>query len=121
MKVIKATDRTEVDNSHRPIFEGGKVVMNPLIGENDSGSYRFNVVNFEAGARTKFHTHTCDQILYVTRGSGLVGTRDQEVEITEGDTALIPAGEEHRHGANDDSAFSHISLQTAGCTTDVMD
>lgn len=121
MKIIRATERSEVDNTHRDIFEGGKVVMNPLIGENDSDSYRFNVVNFEAGARTKFHTHTCDQILYVTKGTGLVGTRDEEVEITEGDTALIPAGEEHRHGANDQSDFSHISLQTAECTTEVLE
>ena len=29
MKVIKAVDRDEVDNSHRDIFEGGQVVMNP--------------------------------------------------------------------------------------------
>jgi quercetin dioxygenase-like cupin family protein len=121
MKVIKASERSEVDSSTQPIFEGGKVVMNPLIGEADSKSYRFNVVNFSPGGRTKFHTHTCDQILYVTSGTGLVGTRDQEVEITEGDTALIPAGEEHRHGATDQSDFSHISLQTAGCTTEVLE
>ena len=121
MKVIKATERLEMDNSDRPIFEGGKVVMNPLIDESDSESYRFNVVNFSPGARTKFHTHTCDQILYVTKGTGLVGTRNEEVEIIEGDTALIPAGEEHRHGATDESEFSHISLQTAECTTEVME
>ncbi len=120
MKVIKATEHSEVDNTHRDIFEGGKVVMNPLIDESDSRNYRFNVVNFSPGARTKFHTHTCDQILYVTSGAGLVGTRDEEVEINEGDTALIPAGEEHRHGATDGSDFSHISLQTAGCTTEVL-
>lgn len=121
MRVIKVTERSEVDNTHRDIFEGGKVVINPLIDEKNSESYRFNVVNFSPGAKTKFHTHTCDQILYVTKGTGLVGTRDEEVEIVVGDTALIPAGEEHRHGASDESIFSHISLQTAGCTTEVLE
>ena len=120
MKVIKAVDREAVDNSHRPIFEGGKVVMNPLV-DADSESYRFNVVNFEGGARTKFHTHTCEQVLYVTSGKGFVGTRDENVEITEGDTAHIPAGEVHRHGAADGEDFSHISLQTAQCVTEVVE
>jgi quercetin dioxygenase-like cupin family protein len=120
MKVIKAVDREAVDNSHRPIFEGGKVVMNPLI-DGDSKSYRFMVVNFVAGARTKFHTHTCDQVLYVTSGAGFVGTRDENVEIAEGDTALIPEGEVHRHGAVDGADFSHISLQTGQCVTEVVE
>lgn len=43
MKVIKAVDREVVDNSHFPIFEGGQVLMNPLIGEEDTRSYRMNV------------------------------------------------------------------------------
>ena len=121
MKVIKAVDRDEVDNSHRDIFEGGQVVMNPLIDNDDSESYRFNVVNFRGGARTKFHTHSCDQVLYATSGKGFVGTRDEEIAITTGDTALIPAGEVHRHGANHGEDFSHISLQTAHCTTEVLE
>ena len=56
----------------------------------------------------------------MTNGNGFVGTRDEETEITEGDMALIPAGEVHRHGANHGEDFSHISLQTAHCTTDVV-
>ena len=121
MKVIKAVDRDEVDNTHRDIFEGGQVVMNPLIDGDDSESYRFNVVNFRGGARTKLHTHSCDQVLYATSGKGFVGTRDEEIEFTTGDTALIPAGEVHRHGANHGEDFSHISLQTAHCTTEVLE
>lgn len=121
MKVIKAVDREVVDNSHFPIFEGGQVLMNPLIGEEDTRSYRMNVVNFASGARTKFHTHTCDQVLYATRGVGMVGTRDAEMEICEGDTAFIPAGEVHRHGAKDAGEFSHISLQTGECVTEVVE
>ncbi len=50
-----------------------------------------------------------------------MGTRDEEIDVTEGDTALIPAGEVHRHGANDGEDFSHISLQTAHCTTEVLE
>ena len=57
----------------------------------------------------------------MTNGKGFVGTRDEEIAITEGDTALIAAGEVHRHGANQREDFSHISLQTAHCTTDVVE
>ena len=34
----------------------------------------------------------------------------EQVEVEEGDTALIPAGEKHWHGAVDGEDFSHISL-----------
>ena len=58
MKVIKAVDRDEVDNTHRDIFEGGQVVMNPLVDSDDSESYRFNVVNFKGErGRSSILTH----------------------------------------------------------------
>ena len=57
MKVIKKVDRESVDNSHRDIFEGGQVVMNPLVDNDDSESYRFNVVNF-TGERGRSSTLT---------------------------------------------------------------
>ena len=78
MKVMKAVDRDEVDNTHRDIFEGGQVVMNPLIDGDDSESYRFNVVNFqgEAHARSSILTRAtrcCTR--RVARGSSARGTR----------------------------------------------
>ncbi len=121
MKVIRIDEVDEEDHSHRPIFVGGKVTMNRLVGEEATTYYNFNNVNFAAGARTRFHTHTSDQILYVTEGRGKVATAAEEVDIAEGDTAFIPAGEKHWHGATSDSDFSHISLTTPDSVTEVFD
>ena len=83
--------------------------------------YNFTSVSFEPGARTKFHAHTSDQVLYVTEGSGIVADESGEVEINPGDAAYIPAGERHWHGAGPDSALTHISLQSADSTTEILE
>ena len=90
------------------------------IGGGTSKNFNFNQVSFAAGAKNHFHTHTSDQILYVTSGRGYVATESEQLEITEGDAAFIPAGEKHWHGATDDSDFSHISLTAPGSQTEVF-
>ena len=121
MKVIRKGSGPEEDRSDAPIFFGGKVTGQPIVGGGDSSYFNFNMVSFAAGARNKFHTHTSDQILYVTGGSGIVATEIEEVEVAEGDTALIPAGEKHWHGATASSDFAHISLTAPGSETEVFD
>ena len=120
MKVIKNKDAPENDVSNRPIFFGGKVTQQPLVGGDLTKYYTFNIVNFAAGARNKFHTHTSDQVLFVTKGAGIVANESEEASLSVGDTALIPAGEKHWHGATPDSAFSHVSLTTPDSETTVF-
>jgi len=67
-------------------------------------------VNFSPGAVNVFHTHTSDQILYVTEGKGIVATENEEVTVTPGTIIFIPAGERHWHGATKETAFSHIFI-----------
>ena len=68
-------------------------------------------VFFEPGSRTYWHTHKNGQILQVTSGRGIVRSRDGSGGvIAVGDTVLIPAGEEHWHGAAPDSFLVHISI-----------
>jgi quercetin dioxygenase-like cupin family protein len=68
-------------------------------------------VFFEPGARTHWHTHANGQILQVTSGRGVIRARDGSGGvIAVGDTVLIPAGEEHWHGAAPDSYLVHISI-----------
>ncbi len=68
-------------------------------------------VFFEPGSRTYWHTHRGGQILQVTSGRGIVRSRDGSGGvIAVGDTVLIPAGEEHWHGAASDSYLVHISI-----------
>ena len=68
------------------------------------------LITFSPGARNKFHTHTTEQVLYVTDGKGIIATENEETVITPGMLAYIPAGEKHWHGAIEDSSFSHISI-----------
>ena len=120
MKVIKNGSGPKVDRTDAPIFYGGKVTGQSIVGGDDTKFYSFNLVSFAAGAKNHFHTHTSDQILFVTEGRGIVANEGGEEEITVGDTALIPAGEKHWHGATDDSDFSHISLTTPDSQTEVF-
>ena len=121
MEVIKHNSVPEQDATNAPLFYGGAVSRQPIVGAERSTYYNFSQVNFAAGAKNKFHTHTSDQILYVTKGTGIVANESEEIEISEGDTAFIPAGEKHWHGATDHSAFSHISLTHPESKTEMFD
>jgi len=120
MKIIRNGSGPEQDRTDAPLFVGGKVTGQSIVS-GDSDWFSFNLVSFAAGARNKFHTHTSDQILYVTSGIGIVANESEEVEVTEGDTALIPAGEKHWHGATADSDFAHISLTAPDSQTEMFD
>ena len=72
-------------------------------------------VFFEPRARTDWHRHERGQVLIVTSGSGLLISRDGEGGvIAVGDTAFIPPGEEHWHGAGPDSYLVHIAISLGG-------
>jgi len=121
MKIIKRDEIEKIDITDRPLFFGGKVVREPIVGEELTSTYSFAIVDFAAGARNKLHTHTCDQILFATKGKGIVATEREEVVVSEGDTAFIPAGEKHWHGATPDSDFAHITLTTPDSKTEAFD
>jgi quercetin dioxygenase-like cupin family protein len=87
----------------------GTIRMTPLINA-DTGAEHLKsaLVYFPAGVRNKFHHHTQEQILYVTKGKGVVATKDDEYVVEPRDIVVIPAGEEHWHGATDDTDFEHL-------------
>ncbi len=121
MKVIKRGEPPLEDRTSAAIFVGGGVTAHTIVGKEMSTYYDFLSVSFEAGARTKFHAHTSDQILYVIEGAGIVADEGQEIEVKPGDTAWIPAAEKHWHGATPDSSFTHLSLLTADHTTEILE
>jgi quercetin dioxygenase-like cupin family protein len=97
-------------------WTGGTVTRSrqTIIPDGDSENYRCSVVNFSQGATTGWHAHTCDQILVITAGSGIVATEQEERPVTVGDVIHIKAGERHCHGAKADTTMSHITITTAG-------
>ena len=121
MEVIKNGSVPEEDATNAPLFYGGPVSRQPLVGAAKSGFFNFGLVNFFDGAKNKFHSHSTDQVLFVTSGQGIVASESEEITITQGDTAFIPAGEKHWHGASDGHDFSHISLTGTNSATTQYD
>jgi quercetin dioxygenase-like cupin family protein len=122
MHVIRAAEGETVDSTGGNMFVGGNVWRRAIAGP-DTGigqHINFRIVQFGAGARTKLHTHTSDQLLYVVSGIGKVGTATEEFVVSAGDFVLIPAGEDHWHGAADTgSPMSHIAITTFDATSSV--
>jgi quercetin dioxygenase-like cupin family protein len=119
MRVVKISQLPEEPMGEAsPIagWTGGAVTRSrqTIIPDGDSENYRCSVVNFGQGATTGWHAHTCDQILVITAGSGIVATEHDEREVTVGDVVHIKAGERHWHGAKADTTMSHITITAVG-------
>ena len=86
MEVIKHNSVPEDDATDAPLFYGGPVSRQPLVGGDKSEYFSFSLVNFYDGAKNKFHSHTSDQILFATKGEGIVASESEELAMTEGGT-----------------------------------
>jgi quercetin dioxygenase-like cupin family protein len=117
VKIVKLSDLEKEPVEANPLFTGRQVYRQLIIKPDESQSFNFSVVAFSAGSRNKMHVHTSDQILIVTEGTGVVANDNEEHTIRQGDVVLIPAGENHWHGAPGDTAMSHITVQVKGGTT----
>lgn len=109
-RAVKVTRKaTPVDAS--PDYFTGNATIEARFASETSDSYSGGIVNFEAGARTAWHTHPAGQTLIVTAGRGLVQSEGEAVqEILPGDVVWIPANERHWHGAAPDSVMSHVAI-----------
>lgn len=116
MEIIEST-KSKIEKRTGGIFTG-TVESIPLINV-DMGSKEFRaaIVTFPAGVRNKFHIHDHEQILYVVDGKGIVATEEEERVVNIGDIVLIPAGENHWHGATKDTSFSHLYVTNAETKT----
>ena len=92
----------------------GRVRIDPLFPLEAPSQMAGNLVTFEPGARTAWHTHPLGQTLVVTAGLGWAqregGPRE---EIRPGDVVRFSPGERHWHGASATTAMSHIAIQEA--------
>lgn len=109
MKVFR---KNEVARFRAPehIFTG-EVWVDPVVDAPDPGRANSAFVNFEAGARTYWHSHPYGQILHVTSGTGFVQWKDGPAYvIREGDSVWIGPDELHAHGAAPDSPMRHMAI-----------
>ena len=114
MKVLRTSEIPEKERSSS-LFKG-RVTVQPVL-DADSSDLRTNIINVDKGAVNVFHVHDVDQVLYVTKGEGIIATEKEEIRIRPGDFVVIPAGEKHWHGATPDSDFAHIAIAIRGKTT----
>ncbi|MGC8522963.1 MAG: (R)-mandelonitrile lyase [Acidibrevibacterium sp.] len=90
----------------------GSVRIDPLFSAPDPARAAGNLVTFEPGARTAWHTHPFGQTLIVTAGCGWAQCEGGAVEeIRPGDVVWFAPGEKHWHGATPTTAMSHIAIQ----------
>jgi quercetin dioxygenase-like cupin family protein len=82
--------------------------VNEALG---TDAVHINAVYLDPGVRSRPHSHSYDQILVYTTGTGVIavdGGGDRRVET--GEFVLLPAGIPHMHGATDEGPACHISL-----------
>ena len=110
MKVIRVGKVKKEPRSGK-LFTG-PVTMQPVIGKELSKNLVIAKVNFGPGVRNKFHSHSSEQILIVTKGKGIVATEKEQKTVVVGDIIFIPPGEKHWHGAAEGYKFSHLYIMS---------
>lgn len=98
----------------KPEWFSGPVYVQSLRDPSDPTELEILAVYFDAGARTKPHTHSTDQLLSFLEGEGIVGDRSSRRRYGPGGLAVIPAGEWHWHGAMPDRPTCHLSIRPGG-------
>ena len=115
MKVVKI-DEVKAQERMTPLFTG-PTSSQPLITTDMSKQFIINQVNFAKGVKNKFHAHTSDQVLIVTKGRGTVATETEQVNVGPGTVIIFPAGEKHWHGAQKGYTFSHLTVTSQDSKT----
>lgn len=111
MKVIHIKKVTK-QKLGSPLFTGKALSQTPVT-DKEGTDISVNYIHFSKSVRNKFHKHSNDQVLIVTKGKGIVVTKTKKVYLKKGDVVWAPAGEVHWHGAVPGSTFSHISVTKA--------
>lgn len=75
-------------------------------------------IHFEAGARTKWHTHERGQVLLCEEGVARTQVQGHPVqELHPGETTYVPGGVPHWHGAAPDRATTLFSVDVSNGQT----
>lgn len=89
----------------------GDVYVTPIAAPSGNSRLTAALVRFTPSARSNWHSHDAGQALHGADGVGLVVNRDGQVlRIRPGETVWTPPGEEHWHGAAEDTVMAHYAL-----------
>ncbi|UXN72037.1 cupin domain-containing protein [Devosia neptuniae] len=90
----------------------GAVRIDPLYGVEAPNAMAGNIVTFEPGARTAWHTYLLGQTLIIMAGRCLVQKQDGPLEtVLSGDVVRFGPGEKHWHGASAETAMTDLATQ----------
>ena len=88
----------------------GNAARRDLLAAEDPPSSAI-LVEFEPGSRTHWHSHPAGQYLFVMTGTGLAQTRGGPIiSIQAGDCLYAAPGEQHWHGASQESSVAHLAF-----------
>ena len=105
-----------VEGKLEPIkdLEGASRVI--LVDEDSLGAedITFGYSKFEPHTSIhKKHTHPeAEEIMFILKGKGITGIKDEEFELKEGDTLFVPRGEKHWFYNPYDEACEFIFIYT---------
>lgn len=102
-----------------PLFLGEVLLQDTPMPE-EALDYTVRVVTYTARARNIPHRHTSDQLIIVTKGTGLVGSNGEVLEVKPGDVVIIPASEYHWHGAGPDGDVTQVSVTSRISSTEAQ-
>lgn len=106
---ILVFERGEEVNS--PNFTGGKVWLNNLVDADSINQNAVGSVTFEAGARTKWHSHPAGQIILAIDGEGYYQEDGKEkIVVKKGEVMKCPKEVPHWHGASAQSHFVQVAI-----------
>lgn len=89
----------------------GTAYLQSLIEADSLNSISVGNVTFEAGARSKWHTHPAGQILLAIDGVGYYQEKGKPKQILrKGDAIKCPPDIPHWHGASADTAFIQVAI-----------
>lgn len=90
----------------------GHVRLDPLFAVEAPSAMAGNLVTFDPGARTAWHTHPLEQTLLIVQGLGWVQHEGGAIEeVRPGDVVRFAPDERHWHGASRAAALSHVAIQ----------
>ena len=96
----------------------GPAHMQPLASSDAGTPVHVYRVQFEAGGRTNWHTHSGAQWLFVVEGRIRVQVEGGPVQDVEaGDAIVIAPNEKHWHGAVPGSGGVHLAVNVHATTT----
>ena len=82
------------------------------LDASDVRSVRFQ---YEAGARSYWHSHEGIQVLLLEQGRGRAQVQGQNIQpLVPGQPVLLPAGVPHWHGADPDQGLTQIAVNVGG-------